>query len=46
MEEDKEIPIVLGRPFLVTGRAMIFVQKGELKLRVPTMRSNSVYLML
>ena len=34
MEEDKEIPIILGRLFLATGRAMIDVQKGELKLRV------------
>ena len=34
MEEDKEIPIILGRPFLSTGRAMINVQRGELKLRV------------
>ena len=34
MEEDKEIPIILGRPFLPTGRAMIDVHKGELKLRV------------
>ena len=34
MQEDKEIPIILGRPFLATGRAMIDVQKGELKLRV------------
>ena len=34
MEEDKEIPIKLGRPFLATGRAIINVQKGELKLRV------------
>ena len=34
MEEDKEIPIILGRPFIVTGRAMIDVQRGELKLRV------------
>ena len=34
MEEDKEIPILLGRPFLETGRAMIDVQSGELKLRV------------
>ena len=34
MEEDKEIPIILGRPFLATGRAMIDVQKGELKLRM------------
>ena len=25
MEEDKEIPIILGRPFLETGRAMIDV---------------------
>ena len=34
MEEDKEIPIILGRPFLTTGRAVINVQRGELKLRV------------
>ena len=34
MERDKEIPIILGRPFLATGRAMIDVQRGELKLRV------------
>ena len=34
MEEDKGIPIILGRPFLAAGRAMIDVQRGELKLRV------------
>ena len=34
MEEDKEIPIILGRPFLATRRVMIDVQRGELKLRV------------
>ena len=34
MEEDKEIPIILGIPFLATGRAMIDVRRGELKLRV------------
>ena len=34
MEEDKEIPIILGRPFLATGKAMIDVQMRELKLRV------------
>ena len=34
MEEDKEIPIILGRPFLTTRRAMIDVQRRELKLRV------------
>ena len=33
MEEDKEIHIILGRPFLATGGALIDVQKGELKLR-------------
>ena len=35
MEEDKEIPIILGRPFLVTSGGLIDVQKGELKLRAP-----------
>ena len=34
MVEDREIPIILGRPFLATGKAMIDVHKGELKLRV------------
>ena len=34
MEEDEWIPIILGRPFLATGRALIDVQKGQLKLRV------------
>ena len=34
MEEDKEIPIIMGRPFLATRREMIDVQRGELKLRV------------
>ena len=33
MEEDKEIPIILGRPFLAAGGALIDVHKGELKLR-------------
>ena len=34
MEDDKEIPIIPGKPFLAIGRAMIDVQKGELKLIV------------
>ena len=34
MQEDKEVPIILGRPFLATGRAMINVQNDELRLRV------------
>ena len=32
--EDREIPIILGRPFLATGRALIDVKKGKLRLRV------------
>ncbi|PIN20699.1 DNA-directed DNA polymerase [Handroanthus impetiginosus] len=34
MEVDSEIPIILGRPFLATGRTLIDVQKGELNMRV------------
>ena len=34
MEEDTQIPLLLGRPFLVTRAALIDVQKGELILRV------------
>ncbi|KAL0416474.1 UNVERIFIED_CONTAM: hypothetical protein Slati_3479300 [Sesamum latifolium] len=34
MEEDKYIPLILGRPFLATSRALIDVQKGQLTLRV------------
>ena len=34
MEKDKNIPIILGRPFLATERALIDVQKGEMSLRV------------
>ncbi|XP_075479287.1 uncharacterized protein LOC142520172 [Primulina tabacum] len=34
MEEDREIPLILGRPFLTTGRALIDVEKGELVLRL------------
>lgn len=32
MEEDKNVPIILGRPFLATGDAIIEVQKGVLTL--------------
>ncbi|KAL5564686.1 hypothetical protein UlMin_027850 [Ulmus minor] len=33
-EADLEVPIILGRPFLATGRTIIDVQKGELTMRV------------
>ena len=29
MQEDKEVPIILGRPFIATRKAMINVQKGN-----------------
>ncbi|XP_060969853.1 uncharacterized protein LOC133037061 [Cannabis sativa] len=31
---NNNVPIILGRPFLATGQALIDVRKGELKLRV------------
>ena len=34
MEEDTQVPLLLRRPFLATGAALIDVQKGELTLRV------------
>ncbi|XP_038885789.1 uncharacterized protein LOC120076081 [Benincasa hispida] len=33
-QADTEMPIILGHPFLATGRALIDVQKGELTIRV------------
>ncbi|XP_017647948.1 uncharacterized protein LOC108488160 [Gossypium arboreum] len=33
-EADKDVPIILGRPFLATGRTVIDVQKGEVTMRV------------
>ncbi|XP_075475699.1 uncharacterized protein LOC142509748 [Primulina tabacum] len=34
MEEDHDAPLIFGRPFLATERALIDVHKGELTLRV------------
>ena len=34
MEEDTKVPLLLGRPFLATGAALIDVKKGELTLWV------------
>ena len=33
MEEDSQVPLLLGRPFLATGAALIDMQKGILTLR-------------
>ena len=34
MEEDTQVPLLLERPFLAIGAALIDVKKGELTLRV------------
>ena len=34
MEEDTQVPLLLGRPFLATGDALIDVKNGELTLIV------------
>ena len=36
MEEDKQVPLLLGKPFLAIGATLIDVKKGELTLRVGT----------
>ena len=32
-EEDRNLPLILGRPFLATGRALIDIEAGELIMR-------------
>ena len=34
MEEDRETPLILGRPFLATDRTLIDFHQGKLILRV------------
>ncbi|MED6163294.1 hypothetical protein PIB30_078455 [Stylosanthes scabra] len=34
MEEDPKAPLILGRPFLATSRALIDMESGELMLRI------------
>ncbi|KAK4724087.1 hypothetical protein R3W88_026866 [Solanum pinnatisectum] len=31
---DFEVPIILGRPFLATGRALVDIEKGQMKFRL------------
>ncbi|TMW80456.1 hypothetical protein EJD97_019855, partial [Solanum chilense] len=33
-EVDFEVPIILGRPFLATGRALVEMEKGKMKFRL------------
>ena len=34
MDEDREVPMILGRPFFATGKALIDVEQGKLTLHV------------
>ncbi|XP_050896701.1 uncharacterized protein LOC127103492 [Lathyrus oleraceus] len=34
MPEDEEIPLILGRPFLETGRCMVDIEEGTMTLKV------------
>ena len=34
MEEDTQVPLLVGRPFLAIGAALIDMKKGEFTLRV------------
>ncbi|XP_075106861.1 uncharacterized protein LOC142179871 [Nicotiana tabacum] len=34
MEENKEVPLILGRPFLATGKAILDIQERQLMHRV------------
>ena len=36
MEEDKNMPLLLGRPFLAIGAALIDAKKRDLTIRVGT----------
>ncbi|XP_047942996.1 uncharacterized protein LOC125189807 [Salvia hispanica] len=38
MEEDVNVPLILGRPFLATGKALIDIARGELTLHMGNKR--------
>ncbi|KAL5572381.1 hypothetical protein UlMin_021978 [Ulmus minor] len=46
MEEDREVPLILGRPFLATGRTLIDVHQGKLILRVQDEQVTFMFLKL
>ena len=33
-EVDFEMPIILGRPFLATGRALVYMEKGQMTFQL------------
>ena len=39
-EVDFEVPIILGRPFLATGRALVDMEKGQMKFRLNNEEAN------
>ncbi|XP_070053858.1 uncharacterized protein [Nicotiana tomentosiformis] len=41
-EVDYEVPIILGKPFLATGKALCGVEAGELTLAVPHKRKKDI----
>lgn len=41
MEEDKEVPLLLGRPFLATDGAVIDVKNSLLSLNIEGKKMNS-----
>ena len=38
MEENKDVLIILGRPFFATGQALIYVKSGELTCELVKMK--------
>ena len=34
IEEDKQVPLLFGKPFLATGVSLIDLKKGELTLKM------------
>lgn len=34
MEENREVPIIMGRPYLAIGHVLIYAHQGELTLKV------------
>ena len=39
VEDDQQVPIILGKPFLATARALIDVHKGNLILKIKMNKS-------
>ena len=42
-EADFEVPIILGRPFLSTRRALVDMEKGQMKFRLNNEEAISTF---